>query len=123
MQNIDHLEYEDFENRDMGTTLSDDTELEGELTYNTFLKIKGKFKGKINTSGYLWVDKSAEVIADVDAKFVKLGGIIRGNLNVVDKLEVLEGAKLFGNVKASRLIISDNTVFEGKCEMVRDEAI
>ncbi len=120
MQELEKLDYHDFEVMSVMTTLARDTELDGDLEYHASLKIEGKFNGSINTEGFLWIDKNAEVNADINARFVKLGGTVRGNINARGKLEILEGAKLFGDVKTSSLKIYDGTIFEGKCDMIKN---
>lgn len=108
----------DYENVEIVTTLAPDTYLEGDLKYDSTLKIRGQFKGTIETSGYLWVDEGAEVEADIIASSVKVGGVVKGNIDAKFKIELLTTAKLYGNIKTAKLKISDGVLFEGNCEMI-----
>lgn len=100
------------------TTLAPDTDFEGELEYSSPLKIQGKFKGKIGTDSLLWIDEPAFVEADVNARSVRLGGVLKGSINAKELVELLSTAKLYGNIKTARLKIADGVVFEGNCEMI-----
>ena len=113
----DNPKFIDIDNIKIITTLAPDTDFEGELYHSSPLKIQGKFKGKIETDSFLWIDSEALVEGEVIAGSVKLGGTLKGNINASYKVELLTNAELFGNVKTSKLKIADGVVFEGNCEM------
>ncbi len=102
------------------TTLGKETLFNGNLRFDTSLTITGRYEGQIESSGFLYVDSRAEVKADITVRSVVVGGVVHGNIEAVDRLEVLEGGAVHGNVKTSRLKIADGVVFEGKCEMIDD---
>ena len=103
------------------TVFSKDTVFQGNLTYSLPLKIQGQFKGKIVTQGYLWIDKEAVVEAEIITGTLKLEGKLTGNIIAYSKVELLSNSKLFGNIKTTKLDMSDNVVFEGHCEMLSEE--
>ncbi len=107
----------DLDNINIETTFAPDTDFEGELYFDDPLKIQGKFKGKIETQGFLWVDEQAEVEADISAGSVKIGGLVKGNIVAEQKIELLSTAKLYGNIKTKKIKLSDGVLFEGNCEM------
>ncbi len=111
----------DFDQIEILTILGKDTNLEGELTFEKSLKVKGHFKGKITSSeGFLWIDKEAQIEADIDVSNARIGGTVKGNIDVDNKVELLTDAKLYGNIKTGRLKIADGVTFEGNCEMLKD---
>jgi len=79
--------------------------------------ICGKFKGTIKTEGYLIIDSNAYVEADITAKFVKIAGNLKGNILDSYRIEMVNNAKVYGNIKTEVLKIDDGVIFEGKCEM------
>lgn len=99
------------------TILGEETNLEGDLKYKDSLMIKGKFKGSIKTEGYLVLDSNAVVEADIVAKYVKIAGMLKGNVLDSSKIEMVGQAKVYGNIKTEILKIDDGVIFEGKCEM------
>jgi cytoskeletal protein CcmA (bactofilin family) len=91
------------------------------LRFKDSLRIQGKFEGEIDSMGRLIIDDQAVVNARrIRASSVVVGGVVHGDIEAVDRLEMLPSAKVYGNVRTSRLRIGDGVVFEGKCEMIRD---
>ena len=93
--------------------------LKGKLKFSTSVRISGKFEGEIESTGFLYVEYGAEVLADIKAKSIVVGGVIRGNIEAYEKIEMLPTGKIYGNVRTAKLKIADGVVFEGKCEMLR----
>jgi len=102
------------------TTLGRETVFNGIMNFKESLKIDGKFDGKIESEGFLYIEDGAEVVADIKARSIVVGGMVKGNIVATDSLEMLDSGKVFGNVRTSRLRIADGVVFEGKCEMIKD---
>ena len=94
------------------------TSFDGTLKFNDTLRVQGKFTGTIEASGALIVDKDAEVNADkiIVSSLVVYGTVI-GNVNALDKVDMMSGAKVQGDVTAARLRIADGVLFEGQCCM------
>jgi cytoskeletal protein CcmA (bactofilin family) len=105
----------------IATTLGKETVFSGTLKFKDSLRIQGKFEGEIDSLGRLIIDGDAVVNARrIRASSVIVGGIVHGDIEAVDRLEMLPSAKVYGNVRTSKLRIGDGVVFEGKCEMIRD---
>ncbi len=106
--------------RRIGTTLGKTTVFSGVMNFTDSLKINGNFEGEIISTGFLYVDNGAVVNADIEVESIVVAGIVRGNIVASGHVEMLPGGQVYGNVRTSRLRISDNVVFEGKCEMIKD---
>ena len=106
--------------KEFTTVLGTSTKLFGKLTFTEALKIDGYFEGEIESSGVLFVEEGAHVVADIKAYTVVIAGHVEGNVIAKEKVEMLETCKLVGNVKTRKLRISDGVSFEGKCEMIKD---
>lgn len=102
------------------TTLQAGTMLDGVLRFRKPLKISGVFEGEIESETFLIVDSGAEVRADIAAKVVIINGNVTGNITATERIEILTGGRVRGNLKAARIKIADNVEFEGKCRMIRD---
>jgi len=99
------------------TILGPETNLNGDMKFTESLRICGKFKGKIETDGFLEISETAEVEADLKARQIKISGNLKGNVLDSDRVEMNSPAKIYGNVKTLSLKIDDGVHFEGKCEM------
>jgi cytoskeletal protein CcmA (bactofilin family) len=102
------------------TTLGKETVFMGTLRFTESLKIDGRFEGDIDATGFLFISPDAEVrVQRIKASSIIVGGTVYGDMEAIDKVELLPSAKVYGNVKTSRLRIADGVVFEGSCEMIR----
>jgi len=102
------------------TTLGAATVFDGIMRFSQSLKIQGQFKGAVESTGFLYIEKGATVWADIKVRALVVGGVVHGNIVATDSLEMLDSGEVFGNVKTSRLRIADGVIFEGKCEMIKD---
>jgi len=96
--------------------------MDGFLRFKETLCIQGKFKGTIEATGALIVDKGAAVDVDhVSVTSLTVHGSISGQVRVVDKIDMLSGSQVRGDISASRLRIADGVLFEGQCSMTGTE--
>ena len=102
------------------TTLGKSTVFDGTMRFTRSLKIDGEFKGKIISSGFLYIEEGALVKADIKVGSVVVGGVVHGNIEASDNLEMLSTGQVFGNIRTAKLRIADGVVFEGKCEMIKN---
>ena len=99
-------------------TLGKETSFEGLLKFNEIVRIQGKFNGTIEAAGTLIVEKEAEVNADsISVNSLTVFGSVTGNVHALDKVDMMSGAKVKGDVTAVRIRIADGVLFEGQCCM------
>lgn len=110
IQNIDTIK----------TTLGSETHFNGTMRFSDSLKVDGKFHGEIISNGFLYVESGAEITANIKVGSIIIGGIVRGNIEATQQLEMLSTGKVYGNIKTAKLKIADGVVFDGKCEMIRN---
>ena len=102
----------------LGSTVS----MDGFLKFKETLCIQGKFKGTIEATGALIVDKEASVDADhISVSSLTIHGYVSGQIRAVDKIDMLSGSQVRGDVAANRLRIADGVLFEGQCSMTGTE--
>ena len=58
----------------------------------------------------------------VEAVEIYVGGTINGELFASEKVEANSTGEIYGDIHTKRLIVDDNAVFEGRCEMTTGEA-
>ncbi|MDR0473964.1 MAG: polymer-forming cytoskeletal protein [Treponema sp.] len=90
----------------------------GTLKFKETLCIQGKFRGTIEASGALIVDKGAVVETDnISVTSLIVLGTVVGNVHALDKVDMMSGAEVRGDISAARLRIADGVIFEGRCSM------
>ena len=97
--------------------LSSDVEIKGSIKFQNELTVDGKVEGEINSSGVLTVGENAEIKGEIKTKSVTVLGKVHGNITVEERCELKSRAVLYGDLKATRLIIEDGATFVGKSEV------
>ncbi|MDR3249278.1 MAG: polymer-forming cytoskeletal protein [Treponema sp.] len=98
------------------------TSFNGFLRFKETLCIQGKFRGTIEATGALIVDRGAVVEADhISVTSLIVYGTVIGEVHALDKVDMLSGAEVRGDVTAARLRIADGVLFEGQCSMTKSE--
>jgi cytoskeletal protein CcmA (bactofilin family) len=103
-------------------TLSENTVLKGILHFKETLCIRGKFTGTIEAEGNLIVDKGAVVEADhIYVHSLTVHGQVAAEVHADDKVDLMTGACVRGDLTAGRLRIADGVLFEGQCSMINSD--
>jgi cytoskeletal protein CcmA (bactofilin family) len=98
------------------------TNFKGVLHFSETLCIQGKFTGTIEAQGSLIVDRGA--VVDVDHIFVNsltVYGSVAGEIRAEDRIDMMSGAEVRGDLTALRLRIADEVLFEGRCTMIQED--
>ena len=106
---------------DIETVLSRDIEFKGTLSFDRGLSIKGKFCGRINATGSLFIDETADVEADIFASFVSVKGKVKGNIRALSRVEIFSRAQVEGDITAPDILMESGCRFDGKCSMKKPE--
>ncbi len=99
------------------TNLCSDVEIKGSIMFKDYLRLDGKFEGDIQSGGTLIVGENGVVKAEIQVGNLIVEGKIYGNVVATDKLELRSTAQLFGDIKATRLVIAEGVVFVGKSDV------
>ena len=103
---------------DQTTVIGPSIKLKGELSGGADLQIEGRVDGKIELKkNHLSVGPSGRVKADVMARRVSIRGEVRGNVQGSERVEILAGGKIFGDVITPKIIIEEGGLFSGGIQM------
>jgi cytoskeletal protein CcmA (bactofilin family) len=109
---------------DMNTTpntaknvLTSDVEVKGNLKFSGELTFDGKLDGEIHTDGILNLGDSAVINGNINAQSVVVRGKINGNINAKEKIDIKGKTELFGDIRATKLVIEEGVTFVGKTEV------
>lgn len=105
---------------EMDTILSEDIDFTGNMKFQKPLMIKGKFSGDIKSSGGLYIDKNAEVKAEIEADRVSVKGVVRGNINAASSVELYSTANVKGDITSPILVMEGGCKFNGVSVMKED---
>ena len=94
------------------------TRIKGELSGDEDLEIEGTVEGSVKVPDHkITVGKGGSVTADVDGKAVVVIGTIDGSVNATDRVEVLEGGIVKGDIRTVHLVVQDGATINGSVSM------
>ena len=97
--------------------------IKGEVTGSEDLTVEGRVEGRIDLKDHnLTIAQSGKVQAEIHAKSVLIVGEVSGNVLADEKVEIADTGKLFGDINAPRVAISDGAHFRGSVDMSRERA-
>lgn len=89
----------------------------GQVVFEGAARIDGNVEGEIQCHGTLTIGEGAEVRAKISGRVIVIRGRVEGNVTAKEKIELAAPARLFGNIVAPRLVITEGVVFDGDCSM------
>jgi cytoskeletal protein CcmA (bactofilin family) len=102
------------------TVIGAETELEGNINTRQSLRVDGKVKGEVNAISAI-IGEFGVVTGDVTAGTITVAGKVKGNITARESIELLAKAQILGDIRTSKLIISDGACFEGNCQMIKGD--
>ena len=91
--------------------------VKGEILGSEQLVVEGRVEGRIMIDTTVLIRESCLVKADVDANDINIAGGVVGNIAVKDKIEIVSGGYVLGDIRTPRLIINDGASVKGTIDM------
>ncbi len=96
------------------------TKVEGQITTEGSIRIDGTMIGNVNAKANAAIGPSGKVDGNLSAKNVSLSGKLKGAINASEKLILESKSVLHGDIKASKLVVDEGALFDGKCSMTSE---
>lgn len=109
-----------FVDQQVETVIGKGTKIQGTITADSGVRIDGQLDGDLTSSGDILIGDSGVLNAEIKAHNAVIAGMVKGNVEVSGKLELMPTAKLYGDIKVGMLIIGEGAIFKGACEMRQD---
>ena len=100
------------------TELSEHVKMDGALSTERSLLLKGCFTGSIKSSSHVTIDRGA--VAEscaLTARSVSISGRLSGSIMVETGAELCDKASVSADIEAETVSISDTAGFEGRIRM------
>jgi cytoskeletal protein CcmA (bactofilin family) len=81
------------------------------------MQIDGLVQGTITAGQTVTVGKNAEIQASIKAAAVIVAGRVKGNVVAKDRVELVAGSRLDGDVTTKTLVVAEGATLNGKCAM------
>ncbi len=99
------------------TTIGQGLTIEGEVISSEDIFVAGIVRGKLSSEGSVSVDSGSTVQANITANSLSVAGNVTGDVHVTDRVDLLSGGRLLGDLKAARFTIADGASFKGNVDM------
>ena len=112
----------DFKN--VQTMIGNGAVVNGPISLNGGIIIYGKVYGDIQTDGPLRITISGKVFGNIQASDAHIGGSIKGDISVSNKIVLGSKSEISGDLTYRSLIIEDGAQFQGSCSVIgnKDDA-
>lgn len=104
-----------------GAIIGETMRIKGEVFSKEDLQIDGEVQGKLESESRLTVGPKGKADASIKAAEVVVGGMIKGNVEAVQRIVLRKGANLVGDVKTAGIVIEDGAYFKGGIDIARPE--
>ena len=101
----------------ISTLIGADSEIRGDFQTEGSARIDGSVLGNCVVTGSLILGAGGKITGSINAKSVIIGGDVLGNIEVSEKAELTETARVFGDISTNVIVIDENAIFQGKCNM------
>jgi len=91
--------------------------LRGDLVVDGMIRIDGDIVGAIRSTGKVVVGQDGRCESSIQARSAIIGGLVKGDVCVTERLSVLDGAVILGNVFAPRMDAEGDVVIHGDVEV------
>ena len=94
--------------------------IRGDLSFEETFRIDGRFEGKIRSGGELILGDDADVNAEMEVGRLSVNGKLKGSVQAAERVELLAGARVLGDISTPVLRIEEGAHFEGSCQMGKE---
>lgn len=106
-----------FESVNGDTIIGNNVYFQGTLAAKGSIEINGRIDGFLADAKTVIFGKNGKIKGDISCEVCCVRGEVNGNIIALDRIEVLFGARIEGNLCAPKIIIEEGAVFNGRCCM------
>ena len=108
-------------NEEFDTVLGADATFKGDLSFESAAKVLGRFEGTIKAKGRVYVADGSTCKATLIAKEIAVEGLVDGNVEADDRVELKPTGKILGDVVAKRMTMADGATLDGHVRIGFDD--
>jgi cytoskeletal protein CcmA (bactofilin family) len=97
--------------------LGKDSGFKGKIISEGIFRLDGKLEGQIFHKGLLIISETAVIKGKLEVNALTLNGFIEGEVTAMERVEIHDKGRLYGNISTPALVIQDGGIFEGNCKM------
>ncbi len=98
------------------TILGHGTQIKWELAVQGTLRVDGVLEGDVRADCVI-VGESGRIKGNVRSRAMVVGGGVEGNITADEVVELQRNARVFGEIRAGKLSVSEGAIFDGQSRM------
>ena len=98
-------------------TITNGTEIIGDINSQGDLRLDGFLKGNLNIKGRVVIGKTGKVVGTITCKNAEISGYVEGKIYVSELLSLTESSNVKGDIVINKLNIQPGCKFTGTCSM------
>lgn len=99
------------------TVIGESILISGKLSGDEDLTVRGRVEGELSLTKTLIVEPSGIVKANVAVKNAIVSGVVVGNINATESVELTREGRMVGDIRSPRVIIIEGASFRGRVDM------
>jgi cytoskeletal protein CcmA (bactofilin family) len=96
------------------------TEIVGNITSNSDIRIDGSLSGNLKTKGKVVIGETGSVLGEIHCKNADVDGRIEGKIVAAELLSLKAPSNIKGDIVTKKLAIEPGAKFTGNCNMSID---
>ena len=109
--------YESEQQQILHNTITNGTEIVGDISSQGDLRLDGFLKGNLNIKGRVVIGKTGRVLGTINCKNAEINGNVEGKIYATELLSLTETAVVKGDIFINKLNIQPGCKFTGACSM------
>ena len=105
------------------TVVGHESVITGTVSTKGSLKVDGVINGGIDQADSVIIGENGKVIGDVIAQTVIVSGETSGHIQAFVSIELMEDAKVKGDIKTAQISINEGAFFEGNVVMDKSHSV
>jgi len=98
--------------KQMETIIGMESTVRGELSITGTVRIDGTIEGDI-VSDFVVIGESGRIVGNIRSRGTVVGGRIEGNIDSSETVELRNSARVFGEIRTAKLVMSEGALFDG----------
>ena len=105
------------------TIIGKETYIEGRLSVQSSVRIDGIIIGEVISTDTIVIGEDGNIRGDVISENVIIGGKVEGNVYATNRVVLETKSAVKGDLISPNVTISEGTIFNGSCRMVKSKEI
>jgi cytoskeletal protein CcmA (bactofilin family) len=81
------------------------------------VRVQGRVEGSIESKGHIYIEQSAQVVADLTAQDITVAGRYNGKVECRRRFEITPTGVVTGDINTDLLVVHEGGYFDGKLKM------